>query len=104
MGMPMRLSSGRFGFRYDDQRRAHRTLVKEIALLEHVDHGVRLAVGFDGTDGLMFVRVEFFAERVDFAYVGALEGGDELLERQFDPLFEGLEGGVLGGERGLDCP
>src|SRR5437773_11620965 len=49
----------------DHERGTQHPVVEEIALLEHVDDGVGLAVGLDLADRLVAVRVEFLAFRVD---------------------------------------
>jgi hypothetical protein len=63
------------GFRNHHQRRADHAPVQGVTLLQHGDDRVWLAFGFDLADGLMLVRVELLAERVDLGQIGFLESG-----------------------------
>ena len=73
-----------------NQRRAQHALGDQVTLLQHVDHGIGLLVGVDHANGLVAVRVELLARRIDFGQRILLEGRNQLLQRQLDASLEAL--------------
>src|SRR5262245_49749946 len=54
------------GLRHDHHRRTHQSPIQRIALLQHLEHRVRLRVrALDHADSLMELRVERLADRVE---------------------------------------
>ncbi|MOA25763.1 hypothetical protein D3C78_1465100 [compost metagenome] len=59
--------------------------------MHYAHHRIRLSVGLFGADSLVAVRVQLLAQRVDFADLALLEGGQQLFQRQVDAEFEVFE-------------
>ena len=55
------------GFCHHHKCGAENTVIQRIAFLHHADDGIGGLVAFQHSDGLMLVRIEFFADRIDFA-------------------------------------
>ena len=98
MGLPRRISSLfidrglRSARRLADHHHggAQQTAVQQVTLLEHVQHAVRLHFGvFLHGHGLVVLRVERLAVRVDRFEVVALEGVLEHLQGQLDAFADG---------------
>ena len=104
MGMPGRISSLFINRRLRCCRRladhhhggAQQTAIEQVALLEHLEHAVRLDLGalLHG-HGLVVLGVERLAVRVDWLEVVALEGVVEHLQSQLDAFAHRLDGLVV---------
>ena len=97
------ISSGLFALGDHDQGRAQHAVRDHVALLQHGDHGVGFLVGIDHADGLVLVRVELLAGRIDFVQGVFLEGGNQLLEGQLDAGLEALHRLFRHGQGGFQA-
>ena len=73
----------------------------QVALLEHRDDGVGRQVAVDDQHGLMLMRVELLARRVDLADLRARERGVERLQREVDAVLQGFDRYGRIGRNGL---
>src|SRR5712692_697599 len=96
---PSSSSLGVLGPSDGDQRRPNHAVVQRVALLQHIDHRVRLLLRWEHADGLMSVRVEFLPDRVDLLDIGLLEYRAQLLQGQVDSALQSLKGGGIRGKR-----
>src|SRR5260221_13232259 len=92
---------GSFRLRDDPQGGAQEAVVEEVALLQHLDHGVGFRVAPDLADGLVAVRIELLPERVDFLDLELLEHRGEQARGELNPLLKRLDRRGLNGERAI---
>ena len=96
-----RISRLRFG--NHDQCRAQDAIGDQVALLQHRNHGIGFLFRINHADRLMAVGIEFFAGRVHLSQGIFLEGGYQLLERQFDAGLEAVHGLFRHGQCSLEA-
>ena len=103
LGAAPRIS--RLCFGDHDQCGAQGAIGDQVALLQHGDDGIGFLFGVDHADGLVLVRIELLAGRIDFDQGVLLEGGNQLLQGQFDTGFETFDGLLLARPARLPgCP
>ena len=85
-------------FGYGDERRPQAAVANHIACLHHVDHGTFRHVWVRHLEhGLMAIRVETLADRIDAGDAVALEHVQKLALCDLDPIEKALQRGILGG-------
>jgi hypothetical protein len=65
--------SGAPALGHDNQRWADDPVVEEVALLQYLDYGIGLGIGFHRADRLVAMGIEFLAGRVDLGDVEFIE-------------------------------
>ena len=70
--------------------------MQQVAFLHHIHHVVGFARVGHHRHRLMSVRIEFFADRVDFPEARFFECRIDLLQSQFDSAFQAFQRDIFG--------